>query len=170
MANVEPSQHKFFAARFPATPLSRSWRRRFPRCRSLGPSLALLPALVILPACSNIALPQEEFPAAGAEETYRVLVANHLKAVLKDRASYDAFEVSDVRWVHSLKGWGWLACVHFQDRGQRRTYALFINGDAVVDSRYAVQTDACDAATYTPFDLATGGIRPAAAGVQGPLY
>jgi hypothetical protein len=166
MANVEPSPQACFAARFPATKLLRSWCQPPPQ----WPSLALLSALVILPACSNVALPTEEMPAAGAEPAYRALVANQLNAALKDRASYDAFEISDLRWVHSFKGWSWLACVHFQDRGQRRTYALFISGNTIVDSRYAVQTDACDVATYSPFDLATGAIRPAGIGEHGPLY
>ena len=127
---------------------------------------ALLLALAVAPGCSELVLSMEEAPASGADPRYSELVARHLDTVFKDRAFYDAFEISGLRWVHSLKGWTWLTCVRFQDRGHRRVYALFIKDGAVIDGRYAVQTDACDAQTYVPFDA----MRPANAGFQQPLY
>lgn len=131
-----------------------------------GVCAALLLALAALPGCSDVALPLEEAPASAADPGYNELVANHLKTAFKDRASYDAFEISGFRWVHSLKGWAWITCVRFQDHGHPRTYALFIKDGAVVDGRYAVETDACNTQTYTPFDA----MRPARAGIQEPLY
>ena len=65
----------------------------------------------------------------------------------------DSFEISDPRWVHTAIGWNWLACVRFQDHGQRRSYAFFFNKDEIVDQRYAVQIDACGTQTYSPFNL-----------------
>jgi hypothetical protein len=131
----------------------------------------LLVALVILPGCSNIALPKEDIPASGADPAYGKLVAAQIKSLFKNLSPNDAVEISESRWVQSDKGWSWLACVHFQDRGHRRTYALFLKGSEIVDARYAVQTDACEAQIYSPLDLATGAIRPAAAvGDPGPLY
>ena len=100
-------------------------------------------------------------PASGPDPGYNNLVANHLKAVFKDRAFYDAFEISAFRWVHSLKGWTWITCVRFQDHGHPRTYAVFIKDGKLVDSRYAVQTDACNTQTYVAFD-AMGPTRAAA--------
>lgn len=131
---------------------------------------ALLSALVGLPGCTDLELPREEAPPAAAMGGYNGLIANHVKSAFKDRAAYSAFQISGSRWVHSLKGWNWLVCIRFQDRGHERTYALFIKDNAVVDGRYAVQTDACDAQAYSPFDLATGSMRPANAGLQEPLY
>jgi hypothetical protein len=66
---------------------------------------ALLLALLLLPRCSELALPSEEMPAAGADPSYVNIVAHHLKTLFKNQASYDAFEISPFRWVHSLKGW-----------------------------------------------------------------
>ena len=68
------------------------------------------------------------------------------------------------------RGWNWLACVHFRDHGHRRIYALFIERDAVVDARYAVETDACESQAYTQFDIISGVIGRPTAPVQGPLY
>ena len=76
----------------------------------------VLLALSVLPGCSDVASPSEQMPASGPDPGYNNLVANHLKAVFKDRAFYDAFEISAFRWVHSLKGWTWITCVRFQDR------------------------------------------------------
>ncbi len=126
----------------------------------------LLLALLLLSGCSELALPNEEMPTAGADPSYLNVVAYYLKSVFKDQAYYDAFEISAFRWVHSLKGWSWLTCVRFQDRGHPRIYAVFVRDGRVVDGRYAVQTDACDTQTYVLFE-AMRAVRP---GIQSPLY
>jgi len=124
--------------------------------------------LVLLPACAQLAQPSEAPPST--QPPYASLVSQYLASVLADRASYEDFEVSGLRWVHSFKGWSWLACVHFTDHGHVRTYAIFIQNDAVVDGRYAVETDACAAQTYTPFDVITGTLGRPTAPRQPPLY
>jgi len=131
---------------------------------------ALLLALAVFAGCSGLAVSQEGTPETGPDPAYNGLVATRLKSAFKDHASYDAFEISDFRWLHSVNGWSWLTCVRFQDHGHRRTYALFIKASEIIDSRYAVQADGCDARTYSPFDQMTGATRPANAGVLEPLY
>jgi hypothetical protein len=130
---------------------------------------ALLLALAAAAGCSSLTGSTADAPASGPDPGYNTLVANRLKSSFKDHASYDAFEISDYRWVHSIVGWSWLNCVRFQERGHRRTYAVFIRANDIIDSRYAVQADGCDTASYAPFDLMTGA-RPASAGVLDPLY
>ena len=94
------------------------------------------------------------------------LVAKYLKDTFKNLASYDAFAISAFRWVDSFKGWIWMTCVRFEENGHPRTYAAFIKDGKVIDSRYAVQIDACNTQTYAAFDAM--GRTPA--GVLGPLY
>jgi hypothetical protein len=130
---------------------------------------ALVLLLLRLPCCSELAQPSEALPP-DAQPPYASLAAKHLQSVLKDRASYDQFEISGLRWVHSVKGWDWLACVHFHDREHLRTYAIFIQDDAVVDGRYAVETDACEAQAFTPFDIISGVLGRPTAPAQPPLY
>jgi hypothetical protein len=144
--------------------LIREWKRACSSRHAAGAALLLTVAL--LPGCSDIGLPSEEMPASGAYPWYSDLVANHLKKTFTNRASYDAFAISAFRWVHSFKGWAWMTCVRFQDNGHPRTYAVFIKDGKVIDSRYAVQTDACNTQTYAVFDA----MGPTRAGTLGPLY
>jgi hypothetical protein len=130
----------------------------------------LAAALVSLSGCSHTAMTNEAMPAVAADPGYGKLVASRLKTSFKNLSPNDAVEISQPRWVMSNKGWSWLACVRFQDHGHRRTYALFLSGTEVVDERYAVQTDACDAQSYLPFDLETGATGPGVVGGPGPLY
>jgi hypothetical protein len=113
-----------------------------------------------LAGCSGIAATNEDIAAMGPDPSSREVIAAHLKAIFKNYASYDAFEISDPRWVHSIKGWNWLTCVRFQDRGHLRIYALFLNANKIVDDRYSVQTDNCDTQTYVPFERMQVGLDP----------
>jgi hypothetical protein len=120
---------------------------------------AILLLGVALGGCSEIARtdadpPQAEPPAAS-------LAAEYMRSNFKDRSTLEGFEISQPRWVHSLVGWSWLACVRFRDQGRERSYTLFIQNNAIVDSRYSVETDACAAQTYSPFDVDSGTLgRP----------
>jgi len=139
-----------------------SWGGSVGRC-------ALALTLLTLPCCGELAQTSEVMPP-GPEPPYVPLVANHLRTVLVNLSFYDGFEISGLRWVHSIGGWNWLACVHFRDRGHRRTYALFVERDAVVDARYAVETDACESQAFTQFDVMSGAIGRPTAPAQAPLY
>jgi hypothetical protein len=137
--------------------------------RGMVRCIALVLALLTMPGCSELAQPSEAVPP-GPEPAYVPPVAKYLRTVLVDRSFLDGFEISGVRWVHSIRGWNWLACVHFQDHGHRRIYALFVQRDTVVDARYAVETDACESQTYTQFDVMSGVIGRPTAPVQAPIY
>ncbi len=130
---------------------------------------ALAATLAALPGCSEIALSNGSAPP-GTQPPYVSLAAKYVQSALKDVRSYGGFEISGLRWVSTVKGWSWLACVRFNDHGHARIYAVFIQDDAVSDGRYAVETDACEAQTYTQFDLISGELGRPTAPVQPPLY
>jgi len=131
---------------------------------------ALLLALELLPGCGELALTKEDTPPSTVDQAYDQLVASYLRKEFKNRGSYDTFDISGYRWVHSIKGWSWLTCVRFRDRGHQRTYAVFIKDGAVVDGRFSVQTDACETQSYSSFDALMGPASPTSIGAQGPLY
>jgi hypothetical protein len=111
----------------------------------------LLPLALL--GCSGVALTQTDAPTSAPDPAaFHKLIGNYLKGSFTDIAAYESFEISDAHWVHTVKGWSWLSCVRFQERGHVRTYAVFIQTDKVVDSRYAVTTDGCGEQTYAPFD------------------
>jgi hypothetical protein len=70
--------------------------------------------------------------------------------------------ISAPRRVRSFRGWDWLSCVRYWDAGRRRTYALFLNGNSVVEGRYANQTDECGSQAYDSFGQMGGsfGLDP----------
>jgi hypothetical protein len=111
--------------------------------------------------CNQVGSTNGVMPELGPDPSYREVIAGYLKDTFKDRSSYEAFEISTPRWVHSLQGWKWLTCVRFSDHGHRRTYVLFLDGNKVSDdSRYAVQTDQCDTQAYTIFEQMGGSGLP----------
>jgi hypothetical protein len=136
--------------------------------RNAARTAFLLP--LVLLGCSGIALPKEDAPTSGPESAYYKLVADRLRDTFKDIDSYNAFEISAFRWVHTVKGWSWLTCVRFRDRDRRRTYTLLIKAEEIVDSRYAVETDGCDTLTYAPFDQMPNAAKPASGGELEPLH
>src|SRR5580704_856666 len=69
-------------------------------------------ALLALPSCSELAATSDVMPPS-AEPPFVSLAANYLQSALKDRAAYDDFQISGLRWIHAIRGWSWLACVHF---------------------------------------------------------
>ena len=112
----------------------------------------------------------ERSRAAGAQPPYVSLAAKYLLSALKDRASYEGSKFPACAGsIPSKDGPGSLACT-FKITGICATYALFIQDNAVVDARYAVETDSCETQTYTQFDLVTGVLGRPTAPVQPPLY
>ena len=100
-------------------------------------------------------------PPSGPNPSYRDVIAYCFKTTFKDYATYELFEISKPRWVSSIKGWVWLVCVRFVDRGHRRSYALLLNDSAVVDGHYAHQTDNCGSQAYVVFEQMGGlGLQP----------
>jgi hypothetical protein len=130
--------------------------------------LALL--LLASPGCTQIAQPSEAATPPAEQPAYAAIAAKYFSSTMADRVSFENFEISGLRWVHGLKGWSWLACVHFVDRGHLRTYALFMQNDTVIDGRYAVQSDTCGSQSYTPFDIVTGVLGRPTAPRQPALY
>ena len=86
--------------------------------------MALLTAAALV-GCNEVVLAEEHIPESPLDPSYRAVIANYLKTTFKNYSSYEAFEISDPRWVHSFQGWNWLTCVRFVDRNRRRTYVLF---------------------------------------------
>src|SRR5215472_17358011 len=119
---------------------------------------------------ANRAAERSRHAAGRAAGLCRFVAAKYFSESMPDRLSFENFEISELRWVHGLKGWSWLACVHFMDHGHLRTYALFIQNNAVIDARYAVQIDSCGSPSYTPFDVVTGSLGRPTAPRQPALY
>ena len=127
-------------------------------------SVAAALLLCLITGCSDLAIPGEAVPPSELNPAYRKSVENYVRNTFKNYASLNNLEISDPRWVHSITGWTWMTCVRFQEGGHQRVYTLFLND--LKYSRYAVQTDACNAQSYFPLDSAA----PPRHGLLEPLY
>jgi hypothetical protein len=137
--------------------------------RDCGRATLLLPLALL--GCSSVALPQTAAPAnEPSTAAFHKIIGDYLRGSFKDIGTYDSFEISDARWVHTPKGWRWLSCVRFKERAHTRTYAVFIQTDRVVDSRYAVTTDGCGEQTYLPFDAIPITAKPSGGIELDPLH
>jgi hypothetical protein len=132
--------------------------------------LAPLFALAVLTGCSDIYLAMDDVPRSVENPDYRQLVATAFKTTFRDYASYDAFEISAPRMVHSMSGWNWMTCVRFAIQRRRRTYVFLIKNNQIVIGRYNVQTDECEAQTYAPFGAEMDMNRPGNPALLSPLY
>jgi len=141
-------------------------RRILSHVRGACRAAALL-SLTLTAACSSLAT---EGAQTALNPDYRATIAKRLQPIFSKTPPSGPIEISDPRWVQANKGWGWMVCIRFQDRGHPRTYVMILDRNEFLDERYAVQTDACGAQTYSGLDVGSGSMRPGSVGDPGPLY
>jgi hypothetical protein len=118
-----------------------------------------------------------------SQPNYRRVVADNIKTIFPNSASLGDLEISAARLVDHVKGPAWITCLKFHARvnpveGQSapnstttgepavapsapssttsespQYYAIFIQGDKIIDSRLGVAIDQCRSQTFQPFDL-----------------
>jgi hypothetical protein len=69
-------------------------------------------------------------------------------------------EISGIRPVDHLKGPAWIVCLKLDAHGNPQHYAIFIQGDKVIDQRAGIVLDQCHKETYTPFTISTAAKKP----------
>jgi hypothetical protein len=90
-----------------------------------------------------------------AQPDYRRIVASNIKTIFSAQALAGDLEISGVRLVDHLKGPAWLTCVKLDAHGKPQQYALFIQGDKIIDWRSGIVLDQCYNQTYTPLEMAS---------------
>jgi hypothetical protein len=122
-------------------------------------SALLLAFHVTLAHCSASGLVQQDWSPSAIEDLsqagYRRLVAESMKTIFAEPSTLANLEISGLRMVdYHLKGPAWLTCLKVDANGRSQHYAIFIQGDKVVDSRAGILMDRCHKETYSPFDFA----------------
>jgi hypothetical protein len=125
-------------------------------------SALLLAFHVTLAHCSASGLVQQDWSPSAIEDLsqagYRRLVAENIKMIFADPSTLGNVEISGVRMVdHHLKGPAWLTCLKVDANGRPQHYAIFIQGDKIIDSRAGVLIDRCHKETFSLFDFAREG-------------
>ena len=118
---------------------------------------------VTLGGCSASELVQDWTSAPApdlSQPDYRRIITDNIKTILPATSSAGELEISGVRPVDHLKGPAWLTCLRFDVDGKPQQYALFIQGDKIIDWRVGIVIDQCYKATYTPLTTATAAKKP----------
>jgi hypothetical protein len=113
--------------------------------------LSSVMALALAGCALEIALP----PAADdliREPNYRAIVAASIGSIVGNPNNIGGTEISGARRTDSFKGPAWLVCLKSDVYRIPKYHAAFIQNDRLVDSRFAVTLDQCEAQPYTPFD------------------
>jgi hypothetical protein len=114
---------------------------------------------IALASCSTSELLQQDGTTASVEDVsqggFRRLVAENIKTIFAEPATLGNVEISGVRMVdYHLKGPAWLTCLKVDANGRSQYYAIFIQGDKIVDTRAGILMDRCHKEIYSPFDIA----------------
>jgi len=92
-------------------------------------------------------------PADLSQPNHRRIVADNIKTLFPKQETLGDLEISGVRLVDHLKGPSWLTCLTLDAHGTPQHYAIFIQGDKIIDSRAGIVIDQCHKETYTPLEL-----------------
>jgi hypothetical protein len=118
----------------------------------------VLALAVCLGGCSASELVQNLPPTPApdlSQPNYRRIVADNIRTIFPGQALAGELEISGARLVDHLKGPAWLTCLKLDARGKPQDYALFIQGDKIIDSRVGIVIDQCYKQTFEPFDLSS---------------
>jgi hypothetical protein len=108
-----------------------------------------------LAGCSVSGLVQDLIPPPAADlsqPNHRRVVADNIKTVFPNHDNLGALEISGVRQVDHFKGPAWLTCLKLDAHGTPQLYAIFIQGNRIVDTRAGIVIDQCHKEAYTPLD------------------
>jgi hypothetical protein len=134
------------------------WQEDWRAVRAFVPALAL-----VLSGCSASELVQNWSGPPAAELSqpdYRRLVTENIKTLLPGQAALEELVISGVRPIDHLKGPAWLTCLRREVEGHLQYFAVFIQGDKIIDFRVAVVIDQCHKETYTPLATTPADKKP----------
>jgi len=98
----------------------------------------VLAVVLAVGGCSGSEIVQNLAPAAAPElapPNYRRIVADNIKVIFPAQTSLGDVEISGVRPVDHLKGPAWVTCLKVVVRDTPQHFAVFIQGDKVIDWR-----------------------------------
>ena len=123
----------------------------------------VLALAVTLGGCSASEL-VHNLPAVAAPDLsqpdYLRVVADNIKMMFPKEASLGELEISGLRPADHFKGPAWITCLKLDARGSPQHYAIFIQGNQVIDWRAGIVIDQCYKETYTPLEIATAAKKP----------
>ncbi len=137
------------------------WRLR--ANRAMFVRAFILAVALALGGCSASELAQN-WPSGPvpdlSQPNYQRIVADNIKTIFPKEIPAGEFEISGVRMVDHFKGPAWITCLKIDARGHPQHYAIFIQGDKIIDARASVVLDQCQKEFYGPFEVPGGPKKP----------
>jgi len=90
-----------------------------------------------------------------AHPDYRRIIGDNIQGMFPKKDLLFDMEISGIRPVDHLRGPAWIVCLKLDAHGTAQQYAIFIQGDKIIDSRLGIVIDHCHKEAYTPFALPT---------------
>jgi hypothetical protein len=118
---------------------------------------------VALSGCSASEIVQNwavDPPPDLSQPNYRRIVADNISTIFPEQTTLGDMEISSARPVDHLKGSAWLTCLKLDAHGNPQNYAVFIQGDKVIDFREGIMLDQCHKETYSPLEVTKAAKRP----------
>jgi hypothetical protein len=110
---------------------------------------------VTLGGCSASEIVQNWSPSPAvadlSQPDYRRIIGTNVQAMFPNQAMGD-MEISGIRPVDHLRGPAWIVCLKLDAHGNPQQYAIFLQGDKIIDSRLGIVIDHCHKEAYTPFE------------------
>jgi hypothetical protein len=102
-----------------------------------------------------------------SQPDYRRIIGDNIQGMFPKKDLLSDMEISGIRPVDHLRGPAWIVCLKLDAHGTAQQYAIFIQGDKIIDSRLGIVIDHCHKEAYTPFEppnLKKAGADQATAG------
>ena len=90
-----------------------------------------------------------------SQPDYRRIIGDNIQGMFPKKDLLFDMEISGIRPVDHLRGPAWIVCLKLDAHGTAQQYAIFIQGDKVIDSRLGIVIDHCHKEAYTPFEPPT---------------
>jgi hypothetical protein len=93
--------------------------------------------------------------ADPSQPDYRRIIGDNIQVLFSDKRLLDDMEISGIRPVDHLRGPAWIVCLKLDAHRTAQQYAVFIQGDKIIDSRLGIVIDHCHKEAYTHFEPPT---------------
>jgi hypothetical protein len=90
-----------------------------------------------------------------SQPDYRRIIGENIQGMFSNKALLIDMEISGIRPVDHLRGPAWIVCLKLDSRGTAQQYAIFLQGDKIIDQRLGIVIDHCHKEAYTPFEPPT---------------
>jgi hypothetical protein len=112
----------------------------------------------LISAGCSVSLPEREEPQPPRD--YQRLVGQKLPSLLSKDVILGNMQISPLRRDSHYFAGDWSVCLKIDAAGKPQLFTVFFSKDEIVQTRLAVQIDACARETFEDFKIAPEPVKP----------